>query len=48
MSTPISAMITSAVRRAIPGTVSRWISASAKGARRVSTSALTVVMASSR
>lgn len=34
MSTPISAMITSAVRVAIPWIVSNWVSSVAKGTRR--------------
>ena len=48
MSGPISARRTSAVRRAIPGTVSSCSSWLAKGARCVSTSALTAAIASSR
>ncbi|HEX6211911.1 MAG TPA: hypothetical protein VF136_14105 [Methylomirabilota bacterium] len=47
MSTPTSAMITSAVRRLMPGMLSSRVSWSAKGARRLSISVLRVAMASS-
>src|SRR5438876_5888793 len=48
MSQPSSAAITSAVRRATPGMVSSWVSASACGAVRVSTWRSHAAMAPSR
>ena len=48
ISTPTSAMITSAVRRLMPGILSSRVSWSAKGARRLSSSVLSVPIASSR